>query len=127
MSSLQRKWTLISIIILIPIGLYSKFYTGPASSWVNNSLGGILYVIFWSLVFATIFLNSNPWKIVSIVFLTTCLLEFLQLYHPFYLESIRGNFIGRALIGSSFSWLDLLHCVIGFAAGGVLLAYLRKK
>jgi hypothetical protein len=42
----QRLPTLLSILIITPVGFYSKFYDGPAASLVNNYLGGTFYVIF---------------------------------------------------------------------------------
>jgi glycopeptide antibiotics resistance protein len=75
----STKWTLISILIIVPLGLYSKFYSGEAEHWVNDSFGGVLYVIFWCL-FVFLFLgNTKPWKIAIGVFAITCSLEFLQL------------------------------------------------
>lgn len=122
---LKKKWTFIAIAIIVPMGLYSKFYVGPASNWVNNSLGGVLYVSFWSLLFSVLLLGAKPWKIVSWVFLITCALEFLQLWHPSFLEAIRSNFIGVTLIGNSFSWSDIAHYVLGSLASLGLLKILR--
>lgn len=122
---LKKKWTLLAIAIVIPMGFYSKFYDGPASSWVNNSLGGLLYVIFWSLLFSLLAARSKSWKIVSLVFLITCAIEFLQLWHPPILETIRSTFIGATLFGNSFSWMDLVHYLIGALASLGLLKILR--
>jgi len=122
---LKKKWTLLAIAIVIPMGFYSKFYDGPASSWVNNSLGGVLYVIFWSLLFSVLIAGAKPWKIVIWVFLITCLLEILQLWHPPFMEAIRSTFIGVTLIGNSFSWLDMVHYVIGSLVSLGLLKILR--
>jgi hypothetical protein len=47
-------------------------------------------------------------------------------YHPPFLEVIRSTFIGVTLIGNSFSWLDLVHYVIGFFLSFTLLNVLRK-
>ena len=125
--AVKKKWTLLVIVvILIPLGFYSKFYSGPGSTWVNNSLGGILYVIFWSLLFSVIIQQAKSWKIVLIVLIFTCILEVLQLWHPPILESIRASFIGRALIGTSYSRLDLLHYLLGSIAAWGLLALLRQ-
>ena len=121
-----RKWSIISIIIIIPVGFYTKFYSGPASGWVNNSLGGILYVIFWSLVFYLIGPNTNPLKIVTIVFILTGMLEFLQLWHPVILESIRSHFLGRSIIGSSFSQSDFFYYFIGAITAYLLIMFLRR-
>ena len=122
----QKRWTLLSIGIIIPLGFYSKFYSGPAEVWVNNSLGGILYVIFWSLFASLFFARIRVWKIAAIILVVTCLLEILQLWHPPFLEVIRSTFIGVTLIGNSFSWLDLVHYVIGFFLSFTLLNVLRK-
>jgi len=122
----QKRWTLLSIGMIIPLGFYSKFYAGPAEVWVNNSLGGILYVIFWSLFASLFFARISVWKIAAIILVVTCLLEILQLWHPPLLEVIRSTFIGVTLIGNSFSWLDLVHYVIGFFLSFTLLNVLRK-
>jgi hypothetical protein len=112
----RRRWTLLLMSLLIPLGFYTKVYGGPASLWVQNSLGGVLYVLFFSLVFSILFPAARPWKIALLVFLGTCSLECLQLWHPPFLESLRSTFIGAALLGNSFSWSDLLH----YAAAGLL-------
>jgi len=121
----KKKWTLLAIILIVPMGLYSKIYDGPADNWVNNSLGGVLYVIFWSLLFSLLEARSKSCKIVVLVFLITCVIEFLQLWHPPFMETIRSNFIGATLFGNSFSWMDLVHYLIGALASLGLLKILR--
>jgi hypothetical protein len=122
----KRKWTLLAISLIIPIGFLTKFYTGPAQTWINNSLGGIFYVIFWSLLLFLIIPNVQPIKITFFVFIGTCFFEFLQLWHPEILEIIRSNFIGRTILGTSFSFLDFFHYFVGFILSFILLRYLRK-
>jgi len=122
----KRKWTLLSIIIIVPVGLYTKFYSGPLADWVHSSLGGILYVIFWSLFIFLFLPATNPFRIAIIVFLATCLIEFLQLWHPEFLETIRGYFIGRTILGNSFSWWDMLHYGIGLVLSAILLRIIKK-
>jgi len=38
---------LLCLVGVTLLGLYSKFYRGWYSDWINNSLGGVLYVVFW--------------------------------------------------------------------------------
>ena len=124
--SKRVRWTLISILIIVPLGLYSKFYSGQAARWVNDSLGGVLYVIFWCL-FAFLFLsNTKPWKIAAGVFAITCFLEFLQLWHPPLLEFLRSNFIGRTVLGTSFTWLDFPYYLAGGGIGWLWMKFLQK-
>jgi len=121
-----RVYTLISLFILTPIGFYSKFYKGPAYYWVNNSLGGAFYEIFWCLFFFFIFYKAKPAIIAFTVFIVTCILEFMQLWHPPFLEFIRRFFIGRALIGTSFTWTDFPYYVIGSAVGWLWLEWIKR-
>jgi len=124
--SKKIRWTLISIIIIVPLGIYTKFYSGQAARWVNDSLGGVLYVIFWCL-FAFLFLsNTKPWKIATAVFAVTCFLEFLQLLHPTFLEFIRINFVGRTILGTTFTWSDFPYYLMGCGIGWLWMKSLQK-
>ncbi len=124
--SKKIRWTLISILIIVPLGIYSKFYSGQAARWVNDSLGGVLYVIFWCL-FAFLFLsNIKPWKITAVVFAVTCFLEFLQLWHPPLLEFLRSNFMGRTILGTTFTWSDFPYYLMGCGIGWLWMKSLQK-
>ena len=125
-SSKRVKWTLISILIVVPLGLYSKFYSGEAEHWVNDSFGGVLYVIFWCL-FVFLFLgNTKPWKIATGVLAITCFLEFLQLWNPPLLQYLRGYFIGRTVLGTTFAWLDFPYYLAGVGIGWLWMKFLQK-
>lgn len=117
MLSQQQRLTVLSILIITPIGFMSKFYSGPGYYWVNNSLGGVFYEIFWCLVFLFILPKARPAIIASIVFIVTCILEFMQLWHPPFLEYLRQFFIGRTILGTSFTWWDFPYYVVGSAIG----------
>ena len=123
---LNRKGTIISLFIITPLGFYTKVYSGPAALWVNNSLGGVLYVVFWVLVVFAVMPKINPFKIAASVLIVTCGLEILQLWHPLFLEQIRKYFLGRALLGTTFVWLDIFHYFIGFGISSVLLIVLHR-
>jgi hypothetical protein len=51
------------------------------------------------------------------VFAVTCALEVLQLWHPAPLEAVRGTFLGRTLLGTTFVWWDFPHYALGCALG----------
>ena len=126
LKSTRIRWTLISMLIIVPLGLYSKSYSGRAVLWVNDSLGGVLYVIFWCL-FAFLFLSdTNPWKIAAAVFAITCFLEFLQLWHPTFLEILRSNLVGRTILGTTFTWSDFPYYLVGGGIGWLWMKFLQK-
>jgi uncharacterized membrane protein len=59
------------------------------------------------------------WKNAFVVFMFTSVIEFTQLLDVHFLVFIRRSFIGRTLIGTTFSWQDFLYyfagAVIGFS------------
>jgi hypothetical protein len=108
---------LLSILIIIPLGLSTKFYMGPGQNWANHYLGGVFYEIFFCLLLALFLPVTPPWKIAGWVFAVTVLIEFLQRHHPVWLTTLRRFWLGHLLLGSSYNVWDfpfyLLGCVIG--------------
>ena len=121
-----RILTVICLLVIIPLGFGSKFYAGPYQRWVNNSLSGVFYEIFWCLLALLVFPKTKILRIAVIVFLSTCLLEFLQLWHPPFLQMLRSTFIGVTILGNSFVVSDFLYYFIGSALGWLLLLRLRN-
>ncbi|MCD4817731.1 MAG: DUF2809 domain-containing protein [Candidatus Cloacimonetes bacterium] len=123
----KRLITLIFIFIIVPMGFYTKFYKGIYANWVNNSLCGVLYEIFWILFFYLFFPKLKCVYIVLIVFGATCILEFLQLWHPPFLQVLRANFIGVTILGNSFVWNDFPYYFIGSLFGWILIIGIDKR
>ena len=122
-----NKKILFVLVITTILGFYSKFYQGPFAYWVNNSLGGVFYVIFWCLIFFIICPKYNPLNIVLLVFVVTTALEFLQLVHFSFLEYIRKYFLGRTLLGTSFTWSDIPYYMIGSLLAWLIIEKMLKK
>lgn len=117
-----------SLLIVIAMGFFFKFYNGFGRQWFNNNGAAIFYEIFWCL-FAFLFVKSRKAisQIPLWVFVITCMLEFLQLWHPPGLQQIRTTFVGRLLIGSTFSWWDFPHYAIGCILSWLWLRQLDKS
>jgi hypothetical protein len=124
--SCQRRYrTGLLLAGLVPLGLYSKFYGGPWADWVNNSLGGVFYVLFWCLVVFWCLPQVRPPWIALPVLSVTCLLEGLQLWHPPFLEWLRSYWMGQILLGTTFSWSDFPYYFIGAGLGWLWIQSLR--
>jgi len=115
---LYRIGSIFSLCVVVPMGFWFKLYNGPAAWWLNDYGAGIFYEIFWCLVLFLIQPSrANCTKIAVGVFAVTCVLEVLQLWHPAFLQQIRDNFIGAALLGSTFAWWDFPHYALGSLIG----------
>jgi hypothetical protein len=124
--STKQKWSLILLLLVTPFGFYTKIYSGPGAPWVNDSLGGVFYEIFWCLLVFLFMVNARAWFIATSVFIITCFLEILQLWHPEFLEFIRSYFIGRTVLGTSFNLYDFIYYFIGSGIGYLILTRLQK-
>lgn len=124
--SKQRLLIILLLIVIVPIGFFTKFYSGPAQDWISNSVGGLFYEIFWCLVLYFLFPKTRILLLAMIVFLTTCFLEFIQFWHPSFLEYLRSNFIGRTILGNAFNWMDFPYYIVGSFLGYVLLKFISK-
>jgi hypothetical protein len=120
-----RRRLLVAILILVPLGVGTKFYAGPGAGWVQAHAGGVLYVVFWSAVVLGLWPRLSPWTAAGAVLVATSILEGLQLWKPPVLEAVRDTFVGHAVLGSTFSWADLPHYVVGAGLGGGLGQVLR--
>jgi len=121
----RRCFSLMVSIIVAVLGLYSKYYAGPAAAWVIKSLGGVFYVIFWCQVIHLIRPDFSPLPVSIIVVIITCAIEFTQLSQADTLEYIRRTFAGRALIGHSFNPLDFPYYIAGGFIAWALQYYNR--
>lgn len=114
------------LVILVPIGLLTKLYSGLGREFINNYLGGVFYVIFFIVLTSLIFPKTTLLKISLIIFCITCLLEFSQLIQISFLNSLREYFIIRALIGSVFNVFDFIFYFIGALIGFATLTLINK-
>ena len=120
----QRAKTFLLLLILIPLGFGTKYYQGPGHEFFNNSIAGALYVIFWCLVLFWAFPKLAPLKNAGLVFVGTCTLEVLQLWHPTFLEAARSTFPGRAILGGTFDPTDFFYYLMGVIGACFLLGKL---
>ena len=119
---------LASLAIVAPLGYYMKRgYHGPYAEWVHDSLGGVCYEIFWCLVLALVLPRWKASRIAGVVLIATCTLEFLQLWHPPFLEWLRSFFLGRTILGSYFDWSDFPYYFIGSAIGWLWLSAITPR
>jgi len=114
------------LAVVTPLGLATKIYTGPGAAWVADSASGFFYVLFWVFLVLALAPGSSPVVVAVWVLGVTCALEVLQLWHPSFLEDVRSTFVGRALIGTTFSWRDFLYYFLAAAAAPTLARCARS-
>lgn len=123
----QRLFILISLLIVTPLGFFFKFYRGLLQTWFNDYGAAVWYEIFWCLLIYAIFPLQKAVNNIPIgVFFATGFLEVLQLWNFPILQAIRSHNFGRFLIGTTFSWGDFPHYVLGCLLGWLWLRQIRR-
>ena len=120
----KRRLVAIGLVpLVILFGLGCKYYRGVGADWVNNwGPGSVAYeLLFMLLAFIVVPRRDAIYRIALGVFLGTCLVEFLQLWKPTFLEAIRVTLPGRLILGTTFSWWDFPAYVVGCILGVLLL------
>ncbi len=99
-----RILSLLSLLIIIPCGLFSKAYTGIGQKWVQDYSGDILYEIFWFIrpIKDEAILRNVTSKIALGVFIITCVIEVSQLWFYLVPGAISSSLVWRMLLGAGF-------------------------
>ena len=122
------RYVLLPLGVITPLGFLFKVYAGPGRWWFNDYGAGLLYELFWILVFFFIFSGrKSAYRIPLWVFIITSGLERLQVLHAPVLDRIRSCFMGRSLIGATFVWWDFPHYAAGCLIGWLYLRRLNRK
>lgn len=119
---MNRNRLIYSVLVVITIaaGLASRHYPAVLPAWVYLYLGDALWAFMVFLLFGLIF----PWK--STRWVTVAALAFSysieisQLYHAPWIDALRGNPIGGAVLGFGFLWSDIICHTLGVAFGYVM-------
>ena len=129
MDRAARYRALAALVVVTALTFALKFYPGPGRWWVNNwGPASIGYELFFMLAAFLIWPRREAvTPIAVVVCLATCALEFLQLWQPQLLQSLRATFLGKALLGTSFSWWDFPAYFVGCLCGWWLLRWIFAR
>lgn len=93
---------------------------------IESALGSIAYEMFWIALGLACCPKNSPLKMSIGVFLLTCALEFLQLWQPPLLQTLRTTLLGRLVLGNTFSWSDFPAYSIGSFLGYLWVRFLAQ-
>ena len=128
LQKMNTTWKVVILIIVIgALGIAAKLVPFAEGTWISHSLSGLFYVTELCLILYLIFPSHSSVVLALAAFLITSLLEILQLWNPDFLEWVRSSFVGRSILGSTFSWLDYPYYLGGAVLGVLLLNLVRRK
>lgn len=122
-----RLYAFIGLFFVIPLGLGSKMYSGPAAAWVDGYSGDIFYELAWMFLIAglwpRLFKSRQGIKQLALgIFAMTSCFEFLQLWQPAWLQAWRATLAGKLILGTTFVAWDFFYYALGCLLGWWILS-----
>jgi len=125
-----RRWYAIAFIGVVALGLASRRYPGLFPAFLGKYPGDTLWAL---MVFCGLGLLNPGCSTARLAFYALLISyadELSQLYQAPWINQIRGTSIGHLILGSTFSWLDMLAYTVGAAFGALcktMAGNLRSK
>ena len=79
-------------------------------------------MVYWAV--AWLIPSASIKKVAILALVVSYADEISQLYQAHWLNAIRATTLGHLVLGSAFSWLDMLAYTIGVAAGATIEYFL---
>lgn len=116
----RNRWCYLLLAVLVMAsGLLwrSRFLSLPP--FMTKYGGDALWALLVFVGFGFLFPRISTLRLVLISLGFAWAVEFSQLYHVPWIDSIRATRIGYLILGSTFNWPDLPAYVLGIALGGL--------
>jgi len=115
--------------VVIALGLSSRRWSYVLPAILHKNAGDGLWALMVFLLVGFLFPSrSTVWTaLVALAFSAAD--EFSQIYHAPWIDAIRATTVGHLVLGSGFSWTDMLDYVIGISFGATVewICILKRK
>ncbi|HEX7261005.1 MAG TPA: DUF2809 domain-containing protein [Luteolibacter sp.] len=117
---IRKRWCYLLLTVLVTAsGLLwrSRFVHLPP--FMTKYGGDALWALLVFAGFGFLFPRISTLRLVLISIGFAWAVEFSQLYHAAWLNTVRATRLGHLVLGSTFNWPDLPAYVLGIALGGI--------
>lgn len=119
MKNLNRnrlKYALLIILVII-VGLTSRKLKPILPAFFNANAGDTLWALMVFLIFGFLYKKSSTIKNAVKAILFSYAIEISQLYHAHWIDNVRTTALGGLVLGSTFSFSDIVCYSIGILIG----------
>jgi hypothetical protein len=119
----SRPFLLASFIAVIALGLASRKYPSLFPALLGKYPGDALWALMVFLGWAFLRPRASTRHLATVALAISFLVEFFQLYQVPWLNALRSTTMGHLVLGSRFSWPDLVAYAVGVGVGALLDAW----
>lgn len=113
--SRHRPVYALATVAVVALGLASRRFPGLFPAFLGKYPGDALWALMVFLGLACIFPRWPTGRLAATALAISWAIELSQLYHAPFLDDIRRTTLGHLVLGSSFSWPDLVAYAAGIA------------
>ena len=122
-----RCYYLIAMAAVIAAGLWWRSAANPVSPFLHKYGGDALWALLMFLGFRCVLIRASILR-VTLVSLAFCFaVEFSQLYHAPWIDSVRNTRLGALTLGSTFNAADLLAYAAAVALSVVIETVRQRR
>lgn len=114
------------MMVVIAAGLAWRSPANPVSPFLHKYGGDLLWAVLMFLGFRSLLIRATPRRVAFVALAFCFVVEFSQLYHAPWIDSIRSTRLGALALGATFNAPDLIAYAIGIAFG-YLIETLRQR
>ncbi len=119
----SRLWLVAGFVAVIILGLASRKYPFLFPVIFGKYPGDALWALMVLLICAFFKPGAATGRLALTALAISCLVEFSQLYQAPWINAIRHTTMGHLVLGSTFSWLDMVAYAVGVSAGALFDAW----
>jgi len=123
----SRKLYFIYGIVVVIIGLASRKVPSDLPLIISKYPGDVLWALMVFIIVGFLFTNITTKKVAIISLLFSFLIETSQLYHAIWIDNIRHTILGALILGSGFSFYDMICYIVGVSLGVLSEKYLIRR
>lgn len=112
--------------IVMCLGLLSRKFVDYIPDTINLFLGDSLWALMIYFMVRVLFKNSLIKKAALATIIFCFSIEFSQLYHAEWIDSIRRTTLGGLVLGYGFLWSDLGAYLLGIGFGTIVDKSIKK-
>ena len=115
----RLRYALLSVLVMAA-GLLWRARFMPLPSFLTKYGGDALWALLVFVGLGCVFKQATTQRLALGALGFSWVIEFSQLYHAPWIDTIRGTLPGRLILGSTFNWPDLSAYLLGITMGAGL-------
>ncbi len=113
------------IVGTVGLGLASRHFS-YLPSFVHLYIGDALWALMVFFIFGFLFPRQATIRLAFYALCFSFAIEFSQLYHAPWIDSIRANRLGGLVLGFGFLWSDLVAYIVGISLGAAGETFINR-